>query len=97
MADRITITLPHGLVADLDALAEEAGLSRSGIIREASARYVAEAHDAMAAKERRAAVDDTLALLERMRSLTPLDDRPTLEILREMRGPLDADIEDAGG
>jgi predicted DNA-binding protein len=95
MADRITITLPEGLVSELDALAEEAGLSRSGIIREASARYVAEARDTAGAKERRAAVDDTLALLERLRNLPVLDDRPTLEILREMRGPLDADVDDA--
>jgi predicted transcriptional regulator len=96
MADRITITLPDGLVEELDRLAVEAGTSRSGIIREASASYVAERRTAERDRARVAAVDDTLALFERMRRTPPLDDRPVLEVLREMRGPLGKDTGPTG-
>jgi hypothetical protein len=41
-------------------------------------------------------VDDTLALFERMRRTPPLDDRPVLEVLREMRGPLGKDTGPTG-
>lgn len=91
MTERITITLPDGLVAELDSLASAAGLSRSGIIREASARYVAEARGSEAAARRSSATDDLLTLLDDLRARPVLDDRPAFEILRELRGPLDAD------
>jgi Arc/MetJ-type ribon-helix-helix transcriptional regulator len=91
MTERITITLPDGLVEDLDSLAKGAGLSRSGIIREASARYVTEARGAEATARRSSATDDLLTLLDDLRARSVLDDRPALEILRELRGPLDAD------
>jgi predicted transcriptional regulator len=92
MSDRITITLPDGLVDELDRLAAEAGTSRSGIIREASETYVVEKRDARRDAALRSSMDDTLALFAEMRRTPPLDDRPTLEILREMRGPLDRDV-----
>ena len=88
MTDRITITLPDGLVEELDELASAAHMSRSGIIREASASYVAQRRNEQQDSELRAAVDETLALFAEMRRTPPLDNRPTLEILREMRGPL---------
>jgi predicted transcriptional regulator len=92
MSDRITITLPDGLVDELDRLAAEAGTSRSGIIREASEVYVAQRRGAERDSALRSAVDDTLALFAEMRRTPPLDNRPSLEILREMRGPLDRDV-----
>jgi predicted transcriptional regulator len=95
MSDRITITLPDGLVDELDRLAAEAGTSRSGIIREASETYVAEQRDAKRDAALRSSMDDTLAFFAEMRRTPPLDDRPTLEILRELRGPLDRDSEGA--
>ena len=87
MSDRITITLPDGLVEELDELASAAHMSRSGIIREASEIYVATRRSQQRDSELRAAVDETLTLFAEMRRTPPLDNRPTLEILREMRGP----------
>ena len=91
MSERITITLPGDLVGEIDGIAAETGVSRSSVIREASARYVAERERSATDARRKAAVDDTLAVLERIRELPPLDERPVLEILRELRGPLDQD------
>lgn len=89
--DKITISLPAALVQAIDELSVEQGVSRSAIVREASARYVTEQASAAGAARRREAADDAISALEEIRRLTPVDDRPTLEILRELRGPLDAD------
>lgn len=85
MTERITITLPDGLVAELDAIAESEGLSRSGVIREASARYVAGVRAERTAERRRAAADELIAFIEDLRRSPALDDRPVLDILREVR------------
>jgi len=89
--DKITISLPAELVRAIDELSAEEGVSRSAIVREASARYVTERAGAAEAMRRRRAADEVLDALTELRRLTPIDDRPTLEILRELRGPLDAD------
>lgn len=88
---KITISLPQELVQAIDELSAQQGVSRSAIVREASARYVTERASAAHAAKRRGAADDAISALEELRRLTPIDDRPTLEILRELRGPLDAD------
>lgn len=93
MTERVTITLPDGLVAELDAIAERQGLSRSGVIREASARYVAGVDAEETAARRRAGGDDLIAFLEELRRSHPLDGRPVLDILREVR---EGTPEDAG-
>ena len=89
MTERITITLPDDLVAELDAIATGSGRSRSGVIREASAKYVTEQRVETAAAARRVAGLETLEYLEALRALPVADDRQTLDILRELRGPLD--------
>jgi metal-responsive CopG/Arc/MetJ family transcriptional regulator len=94
--ERVAVTLPDDLVGEIDRIAERSGLSRSGVIREASAGYVAEKLTAERDHARRAAVEDTLAFFEEMKRMPVLDDTPVLEMLREMRGPLDRDIESKG-
>lgn len=89
--DKITVSLPAELVRSIDELSAREGVSRSAIVREASARYVTERAAAAEAARRREAADEALGALAELRRLTPIDDRPTLEILRELRGPLDAD------
>jgi len=89
--DKITVSLPEELVRAIDELSVEQGVSRSAIVREASARYVTERASAAAAARRRGAADAAMSALKELRRLTPIDDRPTLEILRELRGPLDLD------
>lgn len=85
MAERITITLPADLVAELDAIARRLKLSRSGVVREASARYVVGVTTAERDARRRDAVDELLSFLDDLRACTPLDDRPVADILRETR------------
>jgi metal-responsive CopG/Arc/MetJ family transcriptional regulator len=85
MTKRITITLPDELVSELDALAAPAGLSRSGVIREASARYVADAGAAGELERRRTGTDALLAYLDELRTHPVLDDRPVAELLHETR------------
>lgn len=55
--DKFSISLPQELVSDVDALAREDGLTRSGVIREATAEYVAARKSAgyEAARQRRVA------------------------------------------
>lgn len=91
MTERITITLPDDLVAELDAIATGSGRSRSGVIREASAKYVTEHQTSEKAFARQAAGTETLAYLTKLRSLPVHDDRQTLDILRELRGSLDVE------
>jgi len=89
--DKITVSLPAELVRSIDELSAREGVSRSAIVREASTRYVTERGGVAAAALRREAADEALQALAELRRLTPIDDRPTLEILRELRGPLDSD------
>lgn len=88
MTERVTITLPDDLVAEIDTLAEAAGRSRSSVIREASASWVAGAATKAADARRRDAVSDALAFLDELEELPVQDDRAMGEILREIRGPL---------
>lgn len=88
MTERVTITLPDDLVAEIDALAEASGRSRSSVIREASAFWVAGAQAQAADTRRRRAVNDTLAFLDELADLPASDERAVGEILREIRGPL---------
>ncbi|TLM76774.1 MAG: ribbon-helix-helix protein, CopG family [Actinobacteria bacterium] len=85
MTERITITLPDGLVDELDGIAHARGLSRSAVIREASARYVTQEKAGDEAARRRKAGEEFLAFIDELQKQPVLDDRPTLEILREAR------------
>jgi metal-responsive CopG/Arc/MetJ family transcriptional regulator len=50
---KINISLPDGLLDDVDELAGRLKRSRSGLIQEATAEYVARLHEEQAAEERR--------------------------------------------
>ena len=54
---KINISIPDELLADVDALAAELERSRSGLVAEATARYVASIHDERTEVERRARID----------------------------------------
>jgi predicted transcriptional regulator len=93
MSERITISLPADLVDEIDGIASASGASRSAVIREASARYVADVQRSAIDARREAAVDDTLAFLEKLRQAPVLDERPVVDILRELRGTLETEPE----
>lgn len=86
MTARVTISLPDNLLERLDAEAEELGESRSYLVQEATARYLGQTAEERVEEERRARV---LGAIESMRAFhvgrRVLDDRPSLEILREVR------------
>lgn len=84
-AAKFTISMPEELLAEIDAEAEAIGTTRSGVIREAAAHYVVERRAQSLAAERRVRVS---AALERMKAIAAqpkADDRPSLEVLRELR------------
>jgi predicted transcriptional regulator len=82
---KITISIPPDLLGDIDDLAAESGESRSYLMREAASQYLAARRDIAAAAARRRGVDQALEILREIRSMRVLDDRPSLEILRELR------------
>jgi predicted transcriptional regulator len=91
MFRKVTISLPDGLLDDIDAEALATGTTRSGIVQEASAHYIAHARDERSAGERRAEADDLVGWLSELAARPSADLRPSLEILREVRA------ESAGG
>lgn len=90
--ERVTITLPIELVAQLDAIAEARGASRSSVVREASAQYVTSERQEQRASELKRATGEFFTFLDELREGPVLDDRPVLDILRELRGgPIDSE------
>lgn len=89
MTARFTVSLPEQDLARIDDLAKERSMSRSELVREATEEYIADAGAATRAKRRLQAGEEMLRHLEELRALPVDDDRPVLDILREMRGPLE--------
>lgn len=87
--DKITISLPEGLVLVIDEISEAEGVSRSQVVREAAELYVSDRAMARESVRRREAADRTLSILDELRGRVPQDARSTLDILREARGALD--------
>ena len=55
-------------------------------MQEASAHYLAHTRDERSAAQRQEAADDLVGWFEQLAAYPVLDDRPSLEILREIRG-----------
>jgi len=91
MTARVTISLPDDLLARLDAEAAEAGVSRSELVQESLASYLGKSGRERADEARRRRM---LEAIEGMRNFHVgreiLDDRPSLEILREIRATDDS-------
>ncbi|MDO9108861.1 MAG: ribbon-helix-helix protein, CopG family [Coriobacteriia bacterium] len=84
--EKFSISLPEELVSDLDALADANGLTRSAMIREATATYVVQRKSAQFEAKRRTRIDDALAGLDVVASQWGDDDHSGLEYLSEIRG-----------
>ncbi len=86
MTAKVTVSLPDDLLSRLDAEARELGVARSELVQESLATYLGKTADERQADARRARM---LWALEGMRTFaegrTVHDDRPSLEILREIR------------
>lgn len=86
MTAKVTISLPNDLLDRLDAEARELGVARSELVQESLATYLGKTAEERKAEARR---ERMLGALEGMRHFADgrkiHDDRPTLEILREVR------------
>ncbi len=86
MTAKVTISLPDELLQRLDAEARELGVARSELVQESLATYLGKTAEDRQAEARRVRA---LSALEQMRTFpdgrTVHDDRPSLEILREIR------------
>ena len=87
--EKFSISLPDDLVADVESIAEEDGLTRSAVIREATARYVAQRKSATYEAERRARIGRAMEGFKAAAEMWGPDERPSLSYLREIRGEED--------
>jgi predicted transcriptional regulator len=85
MVARVTISLPEELLARLDAVADELGVTRSEIVREAGAVYVTQRDEVAVRDARLQRFAEDRRFLDELRALPGLDGRPSLEILHEVR------------
>lgn len=86
MVARVTISLPEELLAKLDAEAAAAGASRSWLAQEAMASYLGKTIEQRIEAERRASIAEAIEGMRHFEDGCVIrDDRPSLEILREVR------------
>jgi metal-responsive CopG/Arc/MetJ family transcriptional regulator len=83
--DKFSISLPSELVDELDDLAQSEGLTRSGLIREAAAEYVAVRKSSDAEEARRHRIGEAIAAFDRIAASWPPGGKPSLELLHEIR------------
>lgn len=91
MTARVTISLPEALLGQLDAIAASESLTRSDVVREAAGAYVTAHKGGKEAAKRMQAVEDGIAWLREVAAQPSADPRPSLEILREVRGEAGSD------
>ena len=85
MVARVTVTLPEPVLAELDAVARDEGVTRSDIVREAAAVYLSQRERDHASRSRHEAVEDGLRWLETQAAHVPKDTPSSLDLLREVR------------
>jgi hypothetical protein len=68
---KVNISLPRDLVGEIDEAAGELGLSRSGFVAEASARYVVDVQNLSAEERRRKDIDRAIATFRRIGAQAP--------------------------
>lgn len=84
--DKFSISLPGDLLAELDDLAEADGLTRSAIIREAAADYVATRKSEEYSAQRRERVDRAIGGFRGVSERWGRDERSGVQYLHDLRG-----------
>jgi Arc/MetJ-type ribon-helix-helix transcriptional regulator len=84
--DKFSISLPTDLLEQIDEIVRDEGSSRSGVIREAAAAYVAARASETYEAERKQRIDEALEGFDSIAELWGPDDRSGLELLAELRG-----------
>lgn len=85
MVKKVTISLSDELLARIDAEAAERGESRSLIVQEASANYLAQTGEERLRQAHRARVQEAIKTMKLIAAEPSKDPRSSLEILREIR------------
>lgn len=70
---KVNVSLPPDLVEQIDSIAAEQGLSRSGFIAEASSHYVAELNARSAEEERVRRVGEAIVSMKEHGRMLPRD------------------------
>jgi predicted transcriptional regulator len=83
--EKFSISLPQELAQELDQLAREAHVSRSSLVREATARYVASRTADAEAERRRAGVVSAVAGFDEVASLWGEDERLGIQYIADIR------------
>ena len=89
--EKFSISLPGELVADVESIAEQDGRTRSAVIREATARYVADRKSTTYEAERRRRIAAAIEGFNAIADAWGPDERSGLSYLREIRGDVDVD------
>lgn len=98
MTAKVTISLPDKLLSRLDAEAMQLSVSRSELVQESLTSYLGKTAEQRAAERRRERMAQALEALRTFpEGRTVADDRPTLDVLREVRGTDDAAPLPGGG
>jgi predicted transcriptional regulator len=84
--EKLSVSLPGPLVSRIDEFAEQDGISRSALIQEAAAQYVASRDAAVRDASRRADIDGALAGFDEIAESWGADERSGVEYLAEVRG-----------
>jgi predicted transcriptional regulator len=91
MTAKVTISLPDELLERLDSEARELGVPRSELVQESLATYLGKSAEERQAEARRVRMLEALEGMRTMHERYPVyDDRPSLQILREIREADDA-------
>ena len=91
MFAKITISLPEKLLEALDAESRELRESRSSLIQEATAEYLGKSRAQRERERRLSGAQRALEIASELRGQVVRDERPTIEILREVRKTDDCD------
>lgn len=83
--DKFSISLPEALLAELDDLADADGLTRSAVIREAAADYVATRKAELGARRRRERVGRAIGGFRAISEQWGDDRQPGVQYIRDLR------------
>jgi metal-responsive CopG/Arc/MetJ family transcriptional regulator len=67
----VNVSLPNELLLEVDRIAEELNCSRSGLVAEATAQYLARKREEIAAEERRRSIEAAMRSAREVAALMP--------------------------
>ncbi|MCE5192287.1 MAG: ribbon-helix-helix protein, CopG family [Actinomycetia bacterium] len=84
---KVNVSLPDSLLDEVDDIAAALGRSRSGLVQEATALYVAQIRDEQAAEERRRSISEAITgMRELSKHLEPFDSTAAIRVDRDRDG-----------